>query len=113
VGLSLSNQDIFLNVVGGLKIGEPAADLATAVAVGSSFRDRPVDPTTVVIGEIGLAGEVRTVAHLERRITEAAKIGFRRAVIPNGPASNRLKHLGLDLFPVRSVRDALDAALLE
>jgi DNA repair protein RadA/Sms len=94
-----------------LRIQEPAADLAIAVAVASSLRDKPVDPGTVCIGEIGLSGELRTVTHLERRIQEASRLGFRRAIIParsgNTPPSSSL---GLELVPVHSVAEAIDAA---
>jgi DNA repair protein RadA/Sms len=111
VGLGLGTQDVYANVVGGLRIQEPAADLAIAVAVASSLRDKPVDPGTVCIGEIGLSGELRTVTHLERRIQEASRLGFRRAIIParsgNTPPSSSL---GLELVPVHSVAEAIDAA---
>lgn len=111
VGLGLGTQDVYANVVGGLRIQEPAADLAIAVAVASSLRDRPVDPGTVCIGEIGLSGELRTVTQLERRVQEASRLGFRRAIIParsgNLPPSSRL---GLDVVPVSTVAEAIDAA---
>ena len=81
-GLALAGADVYLNVVGGLRIGEPAADLAVAAALCSSLRDLPVPAETVVFGEIGLSGEVRPVAHAEARLKEAAKLGFRRAVVP-------------------------------
>ncbi|HEV2065207.1 MAG TPA: DNA repair protein RadA [Thermomicrobiales bacterium] len=82
VGLGLGAQDVYANVVGGLRIMEPAVDLAVAVAVASSFRDRPVDRTSVVIGEIGLSGELRSVNQLDRRISEASRLGFTRMVVP-------------------------------
>lgn len=82
VGLGLGGQDVYANVVGGMRIGEPASDLAVALAIASSFRDRPVDPTLVAIGEIGLAGELRSVSQLERRLSEARRLGFSRAVVP-------------------------------
>lgn len=111
VGLGLGTQDVYANVVGGLRIQEPAADLAIAVAIASSLRDRQVDPGTVCIGEIGLSGELRTVTHLERRIQEASRLGFRRAIIParsgNLPPSSSL---GLELIPVGSVAEAIDTA---
>ena len=111
VGLGLGTQDVYANVVGGLRIQEPAADLALAVAVASSLRDRPVDPGTVCIGEIGLSGELRTVTQLERRIQEASRLGFRRAIIParsgNLPSSSSL---GLKIEAVSSVAEAIDAA---
>jgi len=82
VGLALGAQDVYANVVGGLRVMEPAVDLAVAVAVASSFRDRPVDRTSVVIGEIGLSGELRSVNQLDRRINEASRLGFTRMVVP-------------------------------
>jgi DNA repair protein RadA/Sms len=82
VGLDLGDQDIFVNVVGGLRIEEPAADLGVALAVASSFRERRVDPGTVAIGEVGLSGELRSVGQLERRLSEAANLGFSRVIAP-------------------------------
>jgi len=82
VGLALGAQDVYANVVGGLRVMEPAVDLAVAIAVASSFRDRPVDRTSVVIGEIGLSGELRSVNQLDRRINEASRLGFTRMVVP-------------------------------
>ena len=82
VGLQLTGQDIYLNVAGGFSIDEPAADLAVVAAVASSFLDRPIDPGTLVIGEVGLAGEVRAVHQAEARVREARKMGFRRCILP-------------------------------
>lgn len=111
VGLGLGTQDVYANVVGGMRIQEPAADLAIAVAVASSLRDRPVDPGTVCIGEIGLSGELRSVNHLERRIQEASRLGFRRAIVPsrsvNMPASSRL---GMEIVTASTAAEAIEAA---
>ena len=82
VGLALGEQDIFVNVVGGLKIAEPAADLAICTAVASAFKSVRVDPTAVCIGEVGLSGELRSVRDLDRRLLEAASLGFKRAIVP-------------------------------
>ena len=110
-GLRLSNQDIIVNAVGGLKTGEPAADLAVALAIASSFRDKEVDRGTVVIGELGLSGEVRGVPQMERRIADAARQGFTRCL---GPAVS-LKGLnvpsGIEVVAVETLGDALQAAL--
>lgn len=110
-GLRLSNQDIIVNAVGGLKTGEPAADLAVALAIASSFRDKEVERGTVVIGELGLSGEVRGVPQMERRIADAARQGFTRCL---GPAAS-LKDLnapqGIEVVPVETLGDALRAAL--
>lgn len=83
VGLELGTQDVYANVVGGLRVMEPAVDLAIATAIASSLRDVPVDPATVVVGEIGLSGELRSVNQLDRRINEVSRLGFRRIVIPS------------------------------
>ncbi|MBX6771780.1 MAG: DNA repair protein RadA [Chloroflexi bacterium] len=84
VGLGLANQDIYVNVAGGLRISEPAADLATAVAIVSSYRETPVDPSLALIGEVGLSGELRRVRDVDRRIVEAERLGFRRCLVPSG-----------------------------
>ncbi|MCL5020974.1 MAG: DNA repair protein RadA [Bacteroidetes bacterium] len=82
MGIKLGAYDVFLNIAGGVKIDEPAVDLASAISVISSYKDVPVDSSTLVIGEIGLAGEVRSVSQIERRVQEAAKLGFKRAIVP-------------------------------
>jgi DNA repair protein RadA/Sms len=112
VGLPLQGQDIYANVVGGLKIAEPAADLAVTLAVVSSFRDRAVDPRLVAIGEVGLSGEVRSVNHLERRLIEARRLGFQRAIVPAnlGRRSSSFGE-GLELIRVSTLAEALEAAL--
>lgn len=81
-GLGLADQDVYTNVVGGLRITEPGADLAVATAVASSLKDRLIDSRTVVIGEVGLSGEVRSVSQLDRRLLEASRLGFTRAIVP-------------------------------
>ena len=112
VGLRLDEQDIFANVVGGLQIEEPAADLALAVALVSSVRDLPVPADLAVIGEVGLSGEVRSVGQLEARLSEAARLGFSKVLIPRSMQRKKLRHPdGLTLIPVRSVGDAITAAL--
>ncbi len=112
VGLRLDEQDIFANVVGGLQIEEPAADLAVAVALASSLRDQPVPADLAVVGEVGLSGEVRSVSQLEPRLSEAARLGFTKILIPRSMQSKRLHPVdGLTLIPVRSVGEAIDAAL--
>jgi DNA repair protein RadA/Sms len=109
-GMRMGDKDVFLNVAGGLKIAEPALDLGMAVALASSYRDRPVDPGMVVTGEVGLAGEVRSVHQTERRLKEIGRMGFERALIPAGRGNGNGGN-GLALSAVRSVREALDAAL--
>jgi DNA repair protein RadA/Sms len=113
VGLRLFDEDVFANVVGGLQIEEPAADLAIAAAIGSSVRERPVAADLVLIGEVGLSGEVRAVGQIEARLKEAAKLGFRRCILPKTAQRVRLTAPeGLELIPVRSVAEALDKALV-
>ncbi len=83
IGVNLSNQDVICNVVSGLRIQEPAADLAVATAISSSYKDiPPVRADTVLIGEVGLSGELRMVGQMQTRLREAAKLGFKRAVVP-------------------------------
>jgi DNA repair protein RadA/Sms len=108
-GLRVGACDVFVKVAGGLSVPEPGADLALAVAVASSFLDRPADPALVAVGEVGLAGEVRPVARCDQRLREAEKMGFRRAVVPHGnaPAAGG----GLEVSAVRTVGEALAAAL--
>lgn len=110
VGLPLFNQDVYVNIVGGLKISEPAVDMAVAVAIASSFRNQRVQTDLVLVGEIGLSGELRSTSHLERRLGEAAKLGFKRALCPMTAAD--LKVDGMSVAAVRSVIDAVDAALI-
>jgi DNA repair protein RadA/Sms len=110
-GLKLSNQDIIVNAVGGLKTGEPAADLAVALAIASSFRDKEVDRGTVVIGELGLSGEVRGVPQMERRITDAARQGFTRCLGPGVSLKGLNVPTGIEVVAVETLGDALQAAL--
>jgi len=114
VGLQLGTQDIFANVVGGMRIAEPAADLAIALAIASSVKERVVDSRTVAIGEIGLSGELRSVTHLERRLAEAQRVGFARAIIPArlGRRGGSLGS-GIALTRVSTVGEAVDAAIGE
>ena len=107
VGLSLAGQDIFLNVAGGVKLNEPAADLGMVVAVASSHLDKVVDPHSLVLGEVGLAGEVRGITQPEIRIKEAVKFGFRRCILPAGNLK-QVKAKGIELIGVKTVAEALE-----
>ncbi len=109
VGLPLFNQDIYVNIVGGLRITEPAADLAVAVAIASSYRNMRVRNDLVLVGEIGLSGELRSTSQLERRLGEAAKLGFGRSVYPRTSAVPKVD--GMNLAEVRSVAEAVELAL--
>jgi DNA repair protein RadA/Sms len=111
VGLPLGDQDIFVNIVGGLHVREPAVDLAVALAIASSYYNRPVRDDLVVFGEIGLAGELRNVSQSERRLREAAKLGFARGLMPRLRGSDELSVAGIQAVYVRSVAEAVSAGL--
>jgi DNA repair protein RadA/Sms len=104
--VQLVGCDLFVNVAGGLTLTEPASDLAVCVALVSSLRNRPVPPQTLILGEVGLAGEVRAVAQVEPRLAEAAKMGFKRVVLPSGSA-RRLEERRLEVIGVDSLGEAL------
>jgi DNA repair protein RadA/Sms len=108
VGLHLHGEDVYLNVAGGIRVTEPAVDLGVATAIASSFRDRPVDAGTVIMGEVGLGGEVRAIPHLEARLREAEKLGFQQAVIPEPQRPLGTLAGKLHIIPVTSVADAFD-----
>jgi len=112
-GLRLGNQDIIVNVTGGLKIGEPAADLGIALAIASSFRDIGVDPGLVVVGEVGLSGELRAVSQLERRVAEAARLGFKRCLMPKVSTKVSPAPKDIELIPVSTLREAIGAGLVK
>jgi DNA repair protein RadA/Sms len=107
-GVQLVGCDIFVNVAGGLTLTEPASDLAVCAALVSSLRNLPIDPQTLLLGEVGLAGEVRAVAQVEVRLAEAAKMGFRRVLLPSGSA-RRLEERRLEVLGVDSLSEALQA----
>lgn len=111
VGLNLSKQDVYLNVIGGVEISEPAADLGIALAVATCARDVVVDPHTVIIGEIGLSGEIRAVNNIEKRIIEAQKLGFKKAIIPS--ANSKLDEIiiGIDIIRVKRLIDAITSCI--
>lgn len=113
VGLKLFNQDVFVNVIGGLKIAEPAADLPVALAIASSFQDRPVAEDLVVIGEVGLSGELRTVSQAARRLNEAARLGFKRALVPGTLVKIKDKPEGIELLGARTLAEAMQIALIK
>ncbi len=109
VGVPLSKLDAYVASVGGLGVGEPAADLGVAIAIVASFRDRVVDPRTVLIGEVGLGGQVRLVSQMELRLKEAAKLGFKKAIVPKGQSLP--EDIGLEIIPISKVIDAIVAAI--
>jgi DNA repair protein RadA/Sms len=112
-GLRLGEQDVFVNVVGGLKVDEPAADLAVAAALASSSRDVPVRADTVLIGELGLSGELRMVSQMPTRLREAAKLGFKTAIVPRRMRRGEPWPDDIRVIEARSLREALDHALLD
>ena len=112
VNLRLGEQDVFVNVVGGIQVDEPAADLAMAVALASSLRDQPVRADTVLIGEVGLSGELRMVGQMPARLREAAKLGFKTAIVPRRLRQGEPWPKGIEVIEARSLRQALDAALI-
>ena len=112
LGLKLWEQDIFVNVIGGIKISEPASDLAMALAIASSYYDRPVPADLAIVGEIGLSGEIRRVSQLGARLSEAAKIGFKRALLPKMRREQIDVPPGLGLIQARSLSEALEKTLL-
>jgi DNA repair protein RadA/Sms len=109
-GIRLSDQDLIVNVVGGLKVNEPAADLGVALAIASSYRDEPLPGDLIALGEIGLSGELRSVSHLEQRLTEAEKLGFRSALIPRTALRRGQPNTRLKLIPADGLREAMDRA---
>jgi DNA repair protein RadA/Sms len=111
VGIKLHDNDVFLNIVGGMTIDEPAADLAAAIAIASASKGIPVPPDLAIVGEVGLSGEVRSVGQLNARLNEAAKLGFSRCILPKTTRPIEHPPAGLKLLPSRSLGEALDAAL--
>ena len=110
-GMSVSGCDAYINVVGGLQLDEPAADLATLLAVASSFRDAPIGSDLAAVGEVGLSGEVRSVQQLNLRLSEIARLGFSRCIIPARIKGDVIQPKGLELIRVKSIREAIKAAL--
>ena len=112
VGLKLGNQDIIANATGGLRIREPAADLGIALSIASSFRDVGVDPQLAVVGEVGLSGELRAVSQLDRRVSEAARLGFKRCLVPKIGAGVSPAPKNIELVPVSTLREAIRVGLV-
>ena len=113
-GIALGSHDIYANLAGGLVVSEPGLDLPLALALASSLRDRPIAPGTVVIGEVGLLGELRGVAGLERRLREAARLGFSRAIVPHGRRDRPTPEIaGVRIDVAETLRDAIERAFSE
>ena len=110
-GLLLQNQDAYLKVAGGVKLDEPAIDLAIAISIASSFRDQPTKTTDCFIGEVGLTGEIRRVSRIEQRVNEAKKLGFKRVIIPKNNLKDWNRLPGIEIIGVETISDALKEAL--
>jgi len=108
VGLNLSKQDVYVNVMGGIEVDEPSADLGIALAVATCARDVVVDSQTVIIGEIGLSGEIHPVHNIEKRLNEAVACGFKKAIVP---LANKVEFNGLEIVPVKRLIDAISACV--
>lgn len=111
VGMLLQNQDAYVKVAGGVKLDEPAIDLAVAVSIASSFQDRPSKADDILIGEVGLTGEIRRVARIEQRVQEAAKLGFKRAIVPKKNLTGWTLPDDIEIIGVNSVQEALRETL--
>jgi len=111
MGMRLGSFDVFVNVAGGVRIDEPAIDLGIAVSIASSLRDVPVDSSSVAIGEIGLGGEIRTIGNIEKRIQEAAKLGFRRIIVPEGNVKGIKPDNNIAVVPVDRIGRAIEEML--
>ena len=110
-GLPVTSCDAYINVIGGLELDEPAADLATALSIASSYLDRPLGTDLAAIGEIGLSGEIRSVGQINQRLTEIARLGFKRCVIPAHVRGDIKKPEGLELISVKTIREAIQSVL--
>jgi len=111
IGLNLSKQDVYVNVIGGLEINEPAADLGVALAVATCARDVVVDPYTVIVGEVGLSGEIRTVNNLEKRIKEADKLGFKKIIVPSLNKVKKDSFENIEIVEVSKLMDSITACI--
>ena len=110
-GMAVSGCDAYINVIGGLELDEPAADLATLLAIASSFRDTPLGCDLAAVGEVGLSGEVRSVSSINMRLSEIARLGFKRCVIPSHVKDDIKKPDGLEIISVKDIREAIKAVL--
>ena len=110
-GMAVSGCDAYINVIGGLELDEPAADLATMLAIASSFRDLPLGRDMAAVGEVGLSGEIRSVNSLNMRLSEIARLGFKRCVIPAHIKDDIKKPAGLEIISVKDIREAIKATL--
>ena len=110
-GLQLGSQDVYLNVAGGLKINEPSVDLGIIMSTASSFKNKPIPKDMVIIGEVGLTGEIRRISLIEKRLKEAEKLGFKSCVIPEGNKKDLKDKYKLDIIEVKNVNEAIKKIL--
>lgn len=110
-GMKLNLFDAYINVIGGLRLDEPGADLSIVLAVASSYRDQPVADDLAAIGEVGMTGEIRSVSHLNQRLAEVARLGFKKCIIPRGGSEKLDIPSGLTVYRVRNLREAIETAL--
>ncbi len=108
LGIHLQPYDVFVNVAGGISIDEPAIDLGVASAVLSSFKEYPLDATTILFGEVGLGGEIRAVVHAEHRLREAEKLGFTRCLLPHRNCASLKKGRSMELHGVQDIGEAFE-----
>ena len=106
-GLKVSQCDAYLNIIGGLTLDEPAADLAAVVAIASSYLDKPVSSELAAVGEVGLSGEIRSISHLEQRLSEVQRLGFTQCIVPAHRARELKAIPHLELLPVQTIAEAL------
>jgi len=106
MGLAMGTKDVFVNLVGGLRVDDPAADLSIICSAASSTMDKPIEEGVVLCGEVGLAGEVRSINRLEHRLHEATALGFQKAVVPVSSMNKKIKKINMELHPVKFVKDA-------
>jgi DNA repair protein RadA/Sms len=111
IGIHLSKFDVFLNIAGGIKIDEPSIDLAAAMSICSSFKDAPLESDMLILGELGLSGEIRTISFADRRIQEAVKLGFKKVVIPKSNLKNFKQNGVIEFIPVETIQDAIRMVL--
>ena len=109
LGLTFANKDVFVNLVGGLKVDDPAADLSILSAVASSIMNKPIDKDTVLLGEVGLAGEIRSINRLKQRLIEASALGFKKAIVPVASINEKIKSIDISLENVKLVKDVFRA----
>ncbi|MBT7696548.1 MAG: DNA repair protein RadA, partial [Desulfobacterales bacterium] len=108
LGINLAGHDIFMNVAGGVKVQEPAVDIGIVSAIASSFLDKPIPEETVVLGEVGLTGEVRAISHVEIRVAEIKKMGFTRCLLPKSNLKRMTKIEGIEVTGIGTVSEAVE-----